>query len=207
MWLAVAAVVIGAGAGWLTETWRGATASGGPGRVARNDAMAAAGGPAGDWSAAAGGPAGDWSAAAVGAAGLILLGLGSRWIPGRAGLAVEASGYLLAAVFAMLNWYRLGMILVAAGLVANLLVIGLDGGMPVAALPAGQSVSAHHHGLEPSDRLTFLADDVTTPLVSERLSAGDLLVGLGGAVVAFSWMSPAAGRYGHRSRGPVAGRR
>jgi hypothetical protein len=137
-----------------------------------------------------------------------LIGLGGRWIPGVTGLTVEAVGYAAAAGFALANWRRPGLILVAVGLTANLLVVSVDGGMPVRSVPAGAPAGAHHHGLSSADGVAFLGDDLTAPVVSEQVSAGDLLIALGGAVVAFTWMVPVAGRARRRrpARRPASAR-
>jgi Family of unknown function (DUF5317) len=174
MWLAVIAVALGAALGWVA------------GRLGWGPARRDRGG--------AGWPSDGWRWAGLGAAGLLLMGLGGRWIPGSAGLAVEAVGYAAAVGFALVNWRHPGLILVTVGLAANLLVISVDGGMPVRSVPAETPAGAHHHGLGPADGLAFLGDDLTAPVVSEQVSAGDLLIASGGAVLAFTWMVPVAGR-------------
>ena len=113
------------------------------------------------------------------------------WPRAGVGTALQAAGYAVGAGFGFLNRRRPGTVLVSAGLIANLLVVALNGGMPVRGLPAGVPAGAHHHGLGAGDRLAFLADDLVVPVTGERVSAGDLLVALGGAVMAFSWAEPA----------------
>src|ERR1700685_1362346 len=63
-------------------------------------------------------------------AGAVCEFAGSRWGPGWFGTALVVAGYVLLASFAVRNAALAGMVLVAAGLLANLTVIALNGGMP-----------------------------------------------------------------------------
>lgn len=113
---------------------------------------------------------------------------GGFWGLGHAGLWVLVGGYAVLVAFALLNWRVLGMILVAAGLAANLAVFALDRGMPV----RGQAPNAHlgprHHGERPSDQLTGLADVIKLGPIGETVSAGDIVLSLGVATVLLALM-------------------
>jgi hypothetical protein len=119
---------------------------------------------------------------------------GSRWGSGAVGTGILIAGYLLLLGFALRNAAVTGMVLVAFGLLANVTVIALDGGMPVRGLPAGAIYGARHHGQRPGDRLTGLADVIHLPALGEMVSPGDLVLGLGVATVVVSSMHPARRR-------------
>jgi hypothetical protein len=127
-------------------------------------------------------------------AGLLFGGLacelGTRWIGGTAGAAVMITAYLLLVCFAVRNAGITGMVLVAVGLVANLTVIAVDGGMPVRGLPAGVADGWRHHGERAGDRLTGLADVIPLSPVGETVSAGDVVLSLGVATAVVSLMRP-----------------
>jgi hypothetical protein len=116
-------------------------------------------------------------------AGAVLEAAGSLWLSGGWGLAALLAGYVSLLAFALANAARTGMILVAAGLLANLVVIAVDGGMPVRGLAGGISAGARHHGIRAGDHLTFLADVVHLPALSETVSAGDIVLSIGVATV------------------------
>jgi hypothetical protein len=99
------------------------------------------------------------------------------------------AGYVLMIGFALRNVAVTGMVLVAAGLLANLTVIAVDRGMPVRGLAAEVSDGWRHHGERPADRLMGLADVVRTPL-GETISAGDIVLSLGVATAVVSLMRP-----------------
>ena len=180
MLLAVLALVTGAAAGWLT------------GRR-----------PPGRGRSAKGRPAGGWHAAGLIAVGAVLLGA-SRWVGGGAGVGVMAAGYAFLVAFAAANSRHPGMVLIAAGLLANLLVVLLNAGMPVRDMPAGVTLAGHHHGLSARDHLTGLADTVRISPLDETVSPGDIILAVGGCVAAFFWLEgPAAGP---RLRGGRPGR-
>lgn len=140
-------------------------------------------------------------AALAGGVGVLAALAGGHWIGGRPGVVVMASGYALLILFALLHFRHPGAVLVAAGLMANLAVVTVDSGMPVRGLPPGVQASGHHHGIEPSDHLTALADDIHLPVGGETISAGDAVASLGAAVAAFAWLEPA----GEPSDGGAAG--
>ena len=74
----------------------------------------------------------------------LALGSAVGWEP-----RVLVAGYLLLVGFALRNAGLTGMVLVAFGLLANLAVIVVDGGMPVRGLPAGAADGPRHHGDTP----------------------------------------------------------
>ena len=143
-------------------------------------------------------------AVAVAVAG-VTVALVGRAVPGGAGVAVLVGGYALLAATALAARRHPGMVLVAAGLLANLVVVAVDGGMPVRTLPPGAVASGHHHGLGPADRLTGLADDTRLPVLGAVVSAGDVVACVGAAVAAFAWLEPVGGR--RPVRRPPAGDR
>ena len=131
--------------------------------------------------------------------------LTGRLVTGDAGVVLLCLGYAVLAGTALAARRHPGMVLVAAGLLANLVVVAVDGGMPVRDLPPGATAAGHHHGLGPGDRLTGLADDVRMPAIGVTLSAGDLVACAGGALAAFAWLEPSG--TGSRTRsGTGAGR-
>lgn len=125
-----------------------------------------------------------WVALALAAAGAACLVAGSTRLP------VALSGYVMLLGAAVLEWKRAGMVLVAAGLLANLVVIAVNRGMPVKGLPPGAAAGRLHHGLAASDRLVGLSDVIRLPLLSVTASPGDLVLALGVAVVMFGWLQP-----------------
>lgn len=123
-------------------------------------------------------------ALAAALAGALCLTAGRGWLP------AAAAGYALLLAAAALEWRRVGMVLVAAGLLANVAVIAADGGMPVKGLPPGAAAGPLHHGASAGDRLVALSDVIAVPVVSETVSPGDVALSLGGAVVMFFWLEP-----------------
>ena len=136
---------------------------------------------------AAGGPF-RWPAALFGGAACELVS--SLWLSGAAGLAVLIAGYVLLVVFAARNVAIAGSVLVVAGLVANLAVMAVDGGMPVRGLPASSGFGPRHHGARPGDHLTALGDVVVVAPLGEVFSAGDLLLIAGVATMLVSVRAP-----------------
>jgi hypothetical protein len=128
-------------------------------------------------------------------AGLLLGGaagefVGNRWGAGAVGTGIIVAGYVLLVAFALRNAAITGMVLVAAGLLANAAVIALDDGMPVRGAPAGATFGARHHGERPGDHLTGLADVVRVPVIAETVSAGDLVLSVGVATVVVTLLRP-----------------
>jgi hypothetical protein len=129
-------------------------------------------------------------------AGAVCEFVGSRWGSGGVGLAVLLAGYVLLVAFALRNFARPGLVLIGAGLLANLLVIGLDRGMPVRGLPPGVTDGPRHHGIRPGDHLTGLADVVHLGPIGQTVSAGDLVLAVGIATAAAAALRtrPGSGR-------------
>ena len=136
-----------------------------------------------------------WWGAAV--AGLALQGvpftpeLGSFWGP-----AALLASYGLLLAFAWVNRRLPALWLVIAGLAMNVLVIGLNGGMPVGARALevagarpeelGTEGTLKHHLMGPDDVLTALADVIGIPEpVGAVVSVGDLFLygGVAGLIV------------------------
>lgn len=124
-------------------------------------------------------------------------------LDGTAGLVLLLASYagLLGVVAA--NRRLVGMPVVAVGLLCNVVVIAVNGGMPVRAEAivavydevdvATLQFSAKRHLETDDDRLTFLGDIVPVPPLRQVLSFGDLILALGMADVAFRLVRPSRG--------------
>jgi hypothetical protein len=115
---------------------------------------------------------------------------GSVWGAGWVGNAVLIAGYLMLVIFAATNIATTGMVLVAAGLLSNLVVIAVDGGMPVRGIQPGAADGPRHHGIRPGDHLTALADEVRIAPLGETVSAGDIVISIGAAAAVATLMRP-----------------
>jgi hypothetical protein len=148
----------------------------------------------------------------VALAGLALQGIPFATSVGRqAGSALLLGSYGLLIAFAWVNRRLPALWLVMAGLILNLLVIGVNGGMPVSAgaletagaraeglLGAG---TAKHHLMGPGDTLTPLGDVIgIPPPVGAVISIGDVLLYAGIAVLVIAIM---LGRSGENRRPPA----
>lgn len=127
----------------------------------------------------------------------VALGLqaGTNWLPegsNTAGLAMMLSSYALLLVMVGLNRSKPGMWIAGLGVLANLVVIAINGGMPV--LPGAAEVASgftitepdlsdsfKHVILDESSRLTFFADVIPLRLagIGEVISLGDIFLALG----------------------------
>ena len=141
---------------------------------------------------------------------LLMGGLGAQLLSaevgGGASFALLVASYALLAGFAAANVVVVGMWLVGLGIGLNLVVIGLNGGMPVreSALRAAGALdpdvpveleSASKHHLErPSDRLVALGDIIPVRPLGEVVSFGDVVMAVGVADVVVNLLRPAAGR-------------
>jgi len=150
-------------------------------------------------------------------AGVALQAVGVR-MESTPGLVVVLLSYVLLLGFALANASLVAMWLVALGIGLNLLVIGVNAGMPVrpsALVTAriagpedldGLSLGAKRHLERPSDRLTSIADVFAVSPVPEVLSFGDIVLDVGLANVIVHLMRPARRRHAVRSHRPsVAG--
>jgi hypothetical protein len=128
-------------------------------------------------------------------AGIVVQLLSDR-ASGDAGPALLVASYALLLAFTLANIRLFGMALVAVGLALNLLVIAVNGAMPVrpqAVIDAGIvddgrelsriRLKSKHHFERPSDRLMPLADIIPVKPLREVLSVGDVLMSLGIAAV------------------------
>lgn len=160
--------------------------------------------------------------------GLAILGLAVQLVPvpaspaGRAaGAALLVASYVLLLAFIALNWRHPGLPLMAVGFALNILVISVNGGMPVSdgALRSAYGTSgyratlselvhsggAKHHLERPDDALVWLSDviPVGTP-IHRVFSPGDMV-----ALVGMAWVMAAATKgsgapVGSGVEGPVA---
>ena len=107
--------------------------------------------------------------------GLALVGLALQFVTGPGDIVPLACLYLsfvLLIVFTVLNIRVFGFPLILAGVLCNLLVIGVNGGMPVSA-----------HALEASDQGQFLGDLENDPYPKHHLATDDdLLRSLGDVI-------------------------
>jgi hypothetical protein len=149
--------------------------------------------------------------------GVALAGLAFQAIPlpsgvGRpVGSAVLVGSYWLLVAFAWVNRRLPVLWLVMAGLVLNILVIAVNGGMPVSAgaiETAGDRAedlrgagTAKHHLMGPGDTLRPLADVIgIPPPIGAVISIGDVLLYAGVAVLVVAVM---LGRFGENRRPPA----
>ncbi|TMG42453.1 MAG: hypothetical protein E6H91_16975, partial [Chloroflexi bacterium] len=101
------------------------------------------------------------------------------------------------AVVAAWNWRVPGAVLLAFGTFLNLAVAVLNSGMPydaatVAAVAAQPPNDGLHVPVGPATRLEFLSDVIPVAPIRSVFSLGDFLVGLGGFLIPFMWLQPAA---------------
>jgi len=129
------------------------------------------------------------------------------------GLALVLTSYAGLSAFAVANIRLVGMPVVLIGLVCNLAVITVNGGMPVereAIVEAGVATDAEidhldfgaKRHLEDGDRLMVLGDIVPVSVTSEVLSFGDLILAFGVADVIFRLLRPIGDRRRRDDREP-----
>ena len=112
------------------------------------------------------------------------------------GVALILLSYVLLIAFCGLNLRHAGMGVVLVGIALNLVVMGLNGGMPVrrdAIVAAGITSSfdevegldfgTKRHLETDADRLVVLGDIIPVPVAGEVLSFGDLAMSVGIAAV------------------------
>ena len=112
------------------------------------------------------------------------------WHPGRdLSVALLIASYVLLLLFAALNIRLAGFALILVGLAMNMLVVGVNGGMPVdkgALIASGQKSvlselvhggGSKHHLATHNDLLLPIADVIAIPPpIRQVVSAGDLVV-------------------------------
>jgi hypothetical protein len=134
---------------------------------------------------------------------LALLGFALQLVnpPGRWPLVLLLGSFALLTVFAIANLRTTGFAIVLAGILMNLAVIAVNGGMPVdrdAIVASGQAGTLHgllehrgakHHLAGPDDRLLFLADvTAVPPPIAQVISIGDVFTYGGVAVIVAAGM-------------------
>src|ERR1700722_19218919 len=111
--------------------------------------------------------------------GAVLEAVAGWWSLGGLGAAALVGGYVALLAFAAANRRLPGIAIAAAGLVANLLVVLVDGDMPVrrqSVIDAGMAVTSfgpRHHAQGPGDHLTWLDDRLAIPFLHTVASVGD----------------------------------
>lgn len=116
------------------------------------------------------------------------------WAVRGGGVAIWLTGSLALMAFAAANLRRLGMPLVLVGALSNVLVVLLNGAMPVSAAAAealgrdSRMISSDglHEATTDRTGLTFLGDTIAVPMAGQVLSIGDVLLATGGAVFVIS---------------------
>ena len=122
-------------------------------------------------------------------------------VSGTTGLACVLLSYALLLAFALINLRLVGMPVVLVGLLLNIAVITVNGGMPVRT-EAIRTVDPHvrlaeidfgakRHLEDRSDKLTILGDVLPVPPIDQVLSFGDLILSFGVADVVFRLLKPA----------------
>lgn len=110
------------------------------------------------------------------------------WRDDGRGLAILLSSYILLIAFVVINRHLPGMLFVGIGLALNLLVITLNGGMPVSIRSAEEvgidpgvylERAIKHRPLGPGTLLPFLADVIPLPFIRNVVSVGDVVLGVG----------------------------
>jgi hypothetical protein len=127
-----------------------------------------------------------------------------KWLPilvlalvGRAaapfasfGLALYVAGIALTAAFAAANWRLPGAPLIALGSLLNLVVIVVNGAMPVdvellQAAGGRPPDDALHEAIGDQSVLPVLADIIIVPFIRAAYSIGDVLIAIGGFLLPF----------------------
>ena len=123
-------------------------------------------------------------------------------LPDSLGLAMVLASYVGLSAFAVANLRLVGMFVVAVGLLCNLVVITVNGGMPVrrSAIVAAHAATeaeirtidfgAKRHPADDGDTLTVLGDIIPIRPSREVLSFGDLILAFGIADVVFRLLRP-----------------
>jgi hypothetical protein len=125
----------------------------------------------------------------------LALQAGTNWLPegySEFGVPMMLFSYVLLIVMVAMNRTKPGMWIAGLGVLANLLVIAVNGGMPVLAgaaeVASGFAItepdlsgSYKHILLDETSRLTFFADVIPLRLagIGEVISLGDIFLALG----------------------------
>src|SRR6267143_5911130 len=112
-------------------------------------------------------------------------------------LALYLASILGVGIVAGWNWRVPGALLIAVGTSLNLLVVGLNSGMPydpVVATAVGAPLpnDGLHVLLQSDTRMEFLSDVIPVGPIHSVLSLGDLHNALGGFLIPFMWLQPPA---------------
>jgi hypothetical protein len=129
---------------------------------------------------------------------LLILGVvvqGAAAFTADGAVALILASYVLLLLFTGVNLHHAGMGVVLVGIALNVLVIGVNGGMPVRSeaivaagivrteeVPSLDFGSKRHLETE-DDRITVLGDIIPVPVAEEVLSFGDLAMSVGVAAV------------------------
>lgn len=121
------------------------------------------------------------------------------------GFALLLASYALILSFCLLNLRITGMSVVTIGIALNVLVIGLNQGMPYR-VPAGDKLetTVKHRPERRDDLLTVLDDRIVVPgPLSQSVSFGDLIIAAG--IVNVTFRASRRGRRDRRVTGEPAG--
>jgi hypothetical protein len=131
-------------------------------------------------------------------------------VSGATGLACVLVSYALLLAFALVNVRLVGMPVVLVGLLLNVAVITVNGGMPVRAdairtIDPRTKLStidfgAKRHLETKDDALRFLGDTLPVQPIDQVLSFGDLILAFGVADVVFRLLKPSGVRRRGRRR-------
>lgn len=107
-----------------------------------------------------------------------------------AGLPLYIASIAATGLVAGLNRHLPGTALIAVGSLSNLVVVWINGGMPVdldavAVVAATMPSDALHMPLDEDTRLTLLADVLPIPLFRGVYSVGDVLIAIGAFCLPF----------------------
>jgi len=127
---------------------------------------------------------------------LLVVAIAARLVApafGGAALALFLGGFAAIVAVAVRNIALPGMTLIASGAALNLLVIALNGAMPVdpaavAAAGALMPTDRLHTPLTEHTRLGLFSDVIPVPMVRNVYSIGDVLLAAGGFWLPFSWL-------------------
>jgi hypothetical protein len=113
------------------------------------------------------------------------------WLSETGDLAVLLVTNLAVAIFLFVNRHLPGMLLAAAGMLLNVIVITANGGMPVseraaeiARMPITE-VGIKHELLNDQTRLPWIADVIPVPVVRRVISPGDIILMSGIALLVY----------------------